>query len=126
MNQPKEIELPEEWKSNPWIQACLSRMERFSNDAQKVEQYEEEEKALLTYATHLEWKHREGLAEGVELGLKQGRLQGIEEGIEQGIEQGIKQLVKTLHQNGLDPESIARLSALPLDQVQRLLESQSD
>ena len=49
MNQTHTIDLPPEWASNPWIQECLSRMERFSNDPLKVEEYEEAEKALLIY-----------------------------------------------------------------------------
>ena len=64
MNQPQQIELPKEWKENPWIQECLDRMEQFSNDPLKVEQYEAVEKALLTYTTHLEWKLEEGLERG--------------------------------------------------------------
>ena len=105
MNQTHTIDLPPEWASNPWIQECLSRMERFSNDPLKVEEYEEAEKALLTYATHLEWKHREGL----------------EEGLRQGMEKGIEHMVQTLHKNGLDLEAIAQLSDLTLEEVKRLL-----
>ena len=121
MNQPQPIDLPEKWKSNPWIQECLSRMERFSNDPLKVEEYEEAEKALLIYTTDLEWKHREGVAEGVEIVIKQGMEQGMEQGMKQGVEQGIQQLVQTQYQNGLDPESIAQFSNLPLEQVKTLL-----
>ena len=109
MNQPQPIDLPKEWRANPWIQECLSRMERFSNDPLKVEEYEEAEKAFLIYTTDLEWKHREGVAEGMEIGRKKG----------------IQQLVQTLHQNGLTPESIAQLSNLPLEQVKSLLDMPS-
>ena len=88
MNQPQPIDLPKEWRANPWIQECLSRMERFSNDPLKVEEYKEAEKALLIYTTDLEWKHRAGVAEGMEIGRKQGVEQGIKQGIKQGVEQG--------------------------------------
>merc|ERR1712188_231302 len=93
---PQQIELPKEWKENPWIQECLDRMEQFSNDPLKVEQYEAVEKALLTYTTHLEWKLEEGLERGRfegrlvghKEGKEEGRLLGRKEGKEEGKEEG--------------------------------------
>ena len=101
MNQPQPIDLPKEWRANPWIQECLSRMERFSNDPLKVEEYEEAEKAFLIYTTDLEWKHRAGVAEGMEIGRKQGMEQGIKQGVEQGIKQGVEQGIKQGVEQGI-------------------------
>ena len=101
MNQPQPIDLPEKWRSNPWIQECLSRMERFSNDPLKVEEYEEAEKAFLIYTTDLEWKHRAGVAEGMEIGRKQGMEEGIEQGMKKGVKQGIEQGIKQGVEQGI-------------------------
>ena len=110
MKSSQEIEIPKEWVNNPWIQECLSRMEKFSNDPQKVQQYEAAEKALLIYNTQIELSREEG----IEI--------GIERGIEQGIEQGIKYLVQTQHKNGSNLESIAQFNGLSLKKVRQLLE----
>ncbi len=57
--------------------------------------------------------------------IEKGRMDGIEQGIEQGIGQGKAQatleFVHRLRDHGLAPEEIARLTGLPLDQVEAML-----
>ena len=46
---------------------------------------------------------------------------GMEEGISQGEKQGKAELIRTMHQNGAEPELIARLTGLSLSEIQQIL-----
>ena len=46
---------------------------------------------------------------------------GMEEGFSQGEKQGKAELIRTMHQNGAEPELIARLTGLSLSEIQQIL-----
>lgn len=63
----------------------------------------------------------------IEMGLELGMEQGIERGIEQGIEQGREQnKIETIYSSikeGLPIDLIARITALTIEEVEKILES---
>ena len=74
----------------------------------------------------------EGYEKGISIGLTTGREEGREEGISIGLERGLEQgLERGAYQNkletarsllseGLDPQMVARCTALPLETVLEL------
>ena len=67
---------------------------------------------------------------GIDIGEKRGEKRGIDIGEKRGEKRGIeaanRKLVTNLHKNGLDTESIARLSGLSLKFVRKVLEGQNN
>ncbi len=123
MNTHHSVELPEEWKSNPWIQTCLDRMEKFSGDPEKIELYEQTEKALFDYVSNLEWKYRQGIEEGIE----EGREKGIEEGMQKGLEKGINEttinFIHKLYAKGMKIEEISEITNFSIEQIQKYIKN---
>ena len=108
MNQPQPSDLPKGWRANPWIQECLSRMERFSNDPLKVEEYEKRKRRFLfirqfrvetscrccrRYGDWSEARYGTRNEEG-KTGNRARNQARCEQGIKQGVEQRIKQGVE--------------------------------
>ena len=66
----------------------------------------------------------EGYEKGISIGLTTGREEGREEGISIGLERGAYQnkleTARSLLSEGLDPQMVARCTALPLETVLEL------
>jgi len=62
-----------------------------------------------------------------ERSLKKGRLEGVEQGREQGREEGREEgqrlLIKRMLSNGLDAETIAAATGIPLEEILTLSKS---
>ena len=69
-----------------------------------------------------------GLSAGIEQGIEQGLKQGVEQGLKQGVEQGIKQgeenkkieLAKKMKQEGIDIETIQKITELSQEEISKL------
>jgi flagellar biosynthesis/type III secretory pathway protein FliH len=65
------------------------------------------------------------LQEGEEKGLEKGKKEGLEKGKKEGLAEGMMQkeieFVLNLHQEGFDPETIAKLTSLPVERVREIL-----
>ena len=56
---------------------------------------------------------------------RQGKLEGLKQGIQQGKQEGkqemIRSFVATMHQDGMTPDEISKVTHLPIDEVKELL-----
>ncbi len=74
----------------------------------------------------LEEFKKQGLEQGLEKGLEQGLEQGLEKGLEKGREESIRNVISRAHRKGLPLEDIADLVALPIEEVEAIIEEQMD
>lgn len=75
------------------------------------------EDQLMTIAQQLEQK---GMEKGLEKGLEQGIEKGILLGEERGIEKGKLEVARTMLQNGLDRNTIIKLTGLTADELAKI------
>ncbi|MFM9330351.1 Rpn family recombination-promoting nuclease/putative transposase [Paenibacillus mesotrionivorans] len=76
---------------------------------------------VMEWKTHFErYAMEKGLKEGIERGLEQGIEKGIEKGIEQGIEKGKLEVARQMIAERLEPQLIAKVTGLPLEEINRM------
>lgn len=128
-------EFSEMAKTNEYLDEAYNTLVNLSADEQKRLEYEAREKALRDYNSQmssaqkygLEQGLKQGLTQGLKQGFAQGRQQGLEQGRQQGLEQGrqqgleISRQIFKLYMQGKQPEEIAELCSLPLEQIQEIL-----
>ncbi|EHX7012681.1 Rpn family recombination-promoting nuclease/putative transposase, partial [Salmonella enterica subsp. enterica serovar Concord] len=78
--------------------------------AQRVPQHGD---ALMTIAQQLEQK-------GIEKGLQQGIQQGIQLGEQRGIEKGKLEVARTMLQNGIDRNTVMKMTGLTEDDLAQI------
>lgn len=61
-----------------------------------------------------------GIERGLEQGLERGLEQGLERGIQLGKQEGIQQVARNLLARGMDPQQLAMVTELTLEQIQQL------
>ena len=62
---------------------------------------------------------RKGLLEGERKGLLEGKQEGLPEGERKGLLEGKLQVARQMHADGVDIRSIARFTALDIEQIQK-------
>jgi predicted transposase/invertase (TIGR01784 family) len=71
----------------------------------------------------------EGMEKGMEKGIEKGMAKGIEKGMEKGIEKGMEKnaikIALAMHKDGFHIEKIAQLTDLSVEQITKLLDSNS-
>ena len=71
---------------------------------------------------------KDGLKEGKKQGLEEGKKEGLLEGKKQGLLEGIKEGTFTIARNAialnLPAEKISKITGLPIEQIQELIEQQ--
>ena len=92
-------------KKDKYIDEAYKELEKLSADEQAKLEYEAREKAIRDYNSQ----------------MNSALKRGMEEGISQGEKQGKAELIRTMHQNGAEPELIARLTGLSLSEIQEIL-----
>ena len=92
-------------KKDKYIDEAYKELEKLSADEQAKLEYEAREKAIRDYNSQ----------------MNSALKRGMEEGISQGEKQGKAELIRTMHQNGAEPELIARLTGLSLSEIQQIL-----
>ncbi len=70
--------------------------------------------------TAIEQGIEKGRAEGIEQGRAEGMQQGIAKGIEQGRAEGIAKVAKSMLAKGIDAKTIADITGLPEEDINRL------
>lgn len=71
----------------------------------------------MEWKTHFErYAMEKGLKEGIERGIEQG----MEKGIEEGIEQGKLEVARQMIAERLEPQLIAKVTGLPLEEINRM------
>ena len=74
----------------------------------------------MTWAVKMADARYDGYDEGYEKGISIGLEQGLERGLERGAYQNKLETARSLLSEGLDPQMIARCTALPLETVREL------
>ena len=92
-------------KKDEYIDEAYKELEKLSADEQAKLEYEAREKAIRDYNSQ----------------MSSAVKRGMEEGLTQGEKQGKAELIRTMHQNGAEPELIARLTGLSLSEIQQIL-----
>ncbi|MCB6993950.1 hypothetical protein LI177_10700, partial [bacterium 210820-DFI.6.37] len=64
---------------------------------------------------------QEAREEGRKSGIEEGKKAGIEEGRKSGIEENRRAIALEMKKDGMEPEQIARLTKLPLEEIEKLL-----
>ncbi|EIS4402067.1 Rpn family recombination-promoting nuclease/putative transposase, partial [Salmonella enterica] len=82
--------------------------------AQRVPQHGD---ALMTIAQQLEQK---GIEKGIEKGIQQGIQQGIQLGEQRGIEKGKLEVARTMLQNGIDRNTVMKMTGLTEDDLAQI------
>jgi len=82
--------------------------------AQRVPQHGD---ALMTIAQQLEQK---GLEKGIQLGEQRGIEKGLQLGEERGIEKGKLEVARTMLQNGLDRDTVMKMTGLSADDLAQI------
>lgn len=82
--------------------------------AQRVPQHGD---ALMTIAQQLEQK---GLEKGIQLGEQRGIEKGLQLGEERGIEKGKLEVARTMLQNGLDHDTVMKMTGLSADDLAQI------
>jgi predicted transposase/invertase (TIGR01784 family) len=91
----------------------------------------EEEKAMISnMGRNLQRYYDEAILKGKQEGIKEGTKKGIKEGIEEGKYKGIlegkRETAKNFLLMGMDVETVAKGTALPVSQIMELQKSLAD
>lgn len=100
---------------DPILQKAIDKWEHMIQDASFRQAYEAREKILMDEAA--------GIAHALNKGREQGRKEGLQEGIKKGVVKGEIQLIRGMHKNGIPKEDIAKFTGLPVEDIQKILES---
>lgn len=120
--------------TSEYIEEAYRELERMSADERARLEYEARQKAIRdhdaimssAWETGMEKGLQEGmekgLQEGMEKGLQEGREQGMKQGLQQGIRQERQDIVFRMLEKGMDPEMIADLTGMNIEEIQKLEE----
>ena len=116
--------------TSEYIEEAYRELERMSADERARLEYEARQKAIRDHdaimSSAWETGMEKGLQEGMEKGLQEGREQGMKQGMQQGLQQGIRQerqdIVFRMLEKGMDPEMIADLTGMNIEEIQKLEE----
>ena len=123
IKNPKVINM-----SNGEIKKAKEVLEKISQDKNERYLAELREKFIMDQKAIEDAGYDKGLSAGIEQGIEQGLKQGVEQGLKQGVEQGIKQgeenkkieLAKKMKQEGIDIETIQKITELSQEEISRL------
>ena len=87
----------------------------------ELREYEDSLKAYRDIKNSLDTAKEEGRAEGRVEGRAEGRAEGREEGIEAGRAEGIAMVAKTMYAKGMDIETIASMTGMDKNELEKLL-----
>ena len=119
IKNPKVINM-----SNGEIKKAKEVLEKISQDKNERYLAELREKFIMDQKAIEDAGYDKGLSAGIEQGIKQGVEQGIKQGVEQGIKQGEEnkkiELAKKMKQEGIDIETIQKITELSQEEISRL------
>ena len=108
--------------TSEYIEEAYRELERMSADERARLEYEARQKAIRDHDAIMSsaWDT------GMEKGLQEGMVKGLQEGMEKGLQQGIRQerqdIVFRMLEKGMDPEMIADLTGMNIEEIQKLEE----
>lgn len=86
--------------------------------------YEESLKVYRDLINVVRTAERKGIRQGMEQGMKKGIEQGIQQGMERGKYEEKLQIAAHSLSMGFDMETVAKLTGLPSDEIEKLASSQ--
>ena len=108
--------------TSEYIEEAYRELERMSADERARLEYEARQKAIRDHDAIMSsaWET------GMEKGLQEGMVKGLQEGMEKGLQQGIRQerqdIVFRMLEKGMDPEMIADLTGMNIEEIQKMEE----
>ena len=116
------------WKTKKVLKKAKEVLEKISQDKNERYLAELREKFIMDQKAIEDAGYDKGLSAGIEQGIEQGLKQGVEQGLKQGVEQGIKQgeenkkieLAKKMKQEGIDIETIQKITGLSKEEISKL------
>ena len=104
--------------TSEYIEEAYRELERMSADERARLEYEARQKAIRD--------HDAIMSSAWETGMEKGLQEGMEKGLQQGLQQGIRQerqdIVFRMLEKGMDPEMIADLTGMNIEEIQKLEE----
>ena len=94
------------------LKALIDKARISALSDEEYARYEAELKILSDEGTAERYGYDRGIKEGIEIGDKRG--------IKRGIEIGIIQTAKNMKEEGFDAETIAKITKLPISQIESL------
>ncbi|MCI3921083.1 Rpn family recombination-promoting nuclease/putative transposase [Paenibacillus sp. TRM 82003] len=112
-NMPEQ-ERQELIERDPDLKKTEELLIRLSGDEETYRLYEAREHSLM--------ERNSLIADGIAKGMEQGIEKGIEKGMEQGIEQGKVDIAKNMLKKGMEPELIAEVTGMSVEQIHAIEE----
>nr|WP_242943699.1 Rpn family recombination-promoting nuclease/putative transposase [Lachnoclostridium phocaeense] len=100
--------------TSEYIEEAYRELERMSADERARLEYEARQKAIRD--------HDAIMSSAWETGMEKGLQEGMEKGLQEGREQGMKDIVFRMLEKGMDPEMIADLTGMNIEEIQKLEE----
>ena len=115
IKNPKVINM-----SNGEIKKAKEVLEKISQDKNERYLAELREKFIMDQKAIEDAGYDKGLSAGIEQGIEQGLKQGVEQGIKQGEENKKIELAKKMKQEGIDIETIQKITELSKEEISKL------
>ena len=108
--------------TSEYIEEAYRELERMSADERARLEYEARQKAIRDHDAIMSSAWETGMEKGLQEGMKQGMQQGLQQGMQQGIRQERQDIVFRMLEKGMDPEMIADLTGMNIEEIQKLEE----
>lgn len=100
--------------TSEYIEEAYRELERMSADERARLEYEARQKAIRD--------HDAIMSSAWETGMEKGLQEGMEKGLQKGMEKGLQDIVFRMLEKGMDPEMIADLTGMNIEEIQKLEE----
>jgi predicted transposase/invertase (TIGR01784 family) len=107
-------------QTHPAINEAWGVIKVLSSDERARALAEAREKARMDYEDSYSGAYREGLLEGLLEGEQKGEQKGIQKGIQEGKQEGKQEVALNALRENMPAEAVARLTGLPLAEVEQL------
>lgn len=118
LNDPNESEVSKIMEDNKEIKEAMNELEKISEDEELRRVAELREKAIRDEKNGLRHAREDGLKEGIDIGTKRG----FKQGIEQGTKQGKLLVAKNMKAEGIDIDTIMKITGLFKNDIEKLSE----
>ena len=108
--------------TSEYIEEAYRELERMSADERARLEYEARQKAIRDHDAIMSSAWETGMEKGLQEGREQGMKQGMQQGLQQGIRQERQDIVFRMLEKGMDPEMIADLTGMNIEEIQKLEE----
>lgn len=108
--------------TSEYIEEAYRELERMSADERARLEYEARQKAIRDHDAIMSSAWETGMEKGLQEGREQGMKQGMQQGLQQGIRQERQDIVFRMLEKGMNPEMIADLTGMNIEEIQKMEE----